>query len=150
MSIALAQFLKLAVAPVIGAMQTVAETRLTRLNMLIKQHGGLIAALNVAIGLDRTDATLSQIRTQARHSRTGKPRAMGDELARKIEARLGLEHGWMDTPPTYAELHGAPDDPRSKVLALMESMPPSEWPKIVRLIDALAQPEPGNGTTGQQ
>lgn len=115
--------------------------------MLVKKHGGSLAALNEAIGLDRTDATLSQIRTKAPHSKTGKPRVMGDDLARKIEEKLSLGLGWMDTPPSYAELHGE-EDPRTKVLLLMESMPPDQWPTAVRLLDALAQP--ATGTHGKQ
>jgi len=100
MSIALAQLAKLAIGHVISAMQTVTETRLMRLQMLVKKHNGSLADLNEAIGLVRTDATLSQIRTKAPHSKTGKPRVMGDDLARKIEERLSLEAGWMDTPTT--------------------------------------------------
>lgn len=130
-------------------MQTISETRLTRLAILVKHHGGSLAKLNEAIGLDRTDATLSQIRTKAPHSKTGKPRVMGDDLARKIEEKLSLGLGWMDTPPSYAEMHGE-DDPRTKVLLLMESMPPDQWPTAVRLLDALAQPTKANGTNGKQ
>lgn len=126
-------------------MQTASETRRMRLAMLVKQHGNSLAQLNEALGLDRTDATLSQIRTQAPHSKTGKPRVMGDELARKIEERLSLGHGWMDTPPSYAELHGE-NDPRSKALAVFESLPPDQWGTALRLLDALAQPAKKNGT----
>ena len=72
---------------------------------------------------------------------------MGDDLARKIEEKLELELGWMDTPPTYAELHGD-EDPRTKVMQLMEAMPPDQWPTAVRLLDALAQP--ATGTDGKQ
>lgn len=115
--------------------------------MLVKLHGGSLAQLNEAIGLDRTDATLSQIRTKAPHSKTGKPRVMGDDLARKIEEKLSLDRGWMDTPPSYTELHHE-DDPRAKVLLLMESMPPDQWPTVVRLVDAVAQPIPSTGTKG--
>lgn len=149
MSIASVQFANLAYGHVINDMQPVSETRLTRLRMLVKQHGGSLAALNEAIGLDRTDATLSQIRTKAPHSKTGKPRVMGDDLARKIEEKLSLDVGWMDTPPSYAELHGE-DDPRTKVMLLMEAMPPDQWSTAVRLLDALAQPTPANGTQGKQ
>lgn len=147
MSIAKVQFANLANGHVIEAMQTISETRLTRLAMLVKQHGGSLAALNEAIGLDRTDATLSQIRTKAPHSRTGKPRVMGDDLARKIEEKLSLGLGWMDTPPSYAELHGE-EDPRTKVMLLMEALPPDQWPTAVRLLDALTQP--ATGTHGKQ
>lgn len=67
-------------------------------------------------------------------------------MAREIETSLGLETGWMDTPLTYAELHGQ-EDPRAKVLQLMEAMPTDQWATAVRLLDALAQPSPANGTT---
>ena len=103
MSIALGQLSKIATGHVIRQMQTISETRLARLAILVKQHGGSLATLNEAIGLDRTDATLSQIRTKAPHSKTKKPRVMGDDLARKIEEALRLPIGWMDTPPAEAE-----------------------------------------------
>jgi hypothetical protein len=147
MSIAKAQLKKLATGHVIGVMQPVTETRLIRLQMLVKKHNGSLADLNEAIGLVRTDATLSQIRTKAPHSKTGKPRVMGDDLARKIEERLSLEAGWMDTPPSYAELHGE-KDPRTKAWQLMEALSPDQWPTAVRLLDALAQP--AEGTHGKQ
>lgn len=128
-------------------MQTISETRLARLGILVKRHNDSLAELNEAIGLDRTDATLSQVRTKAPHSKTGKPRVMGDDLARKIEDRLGLGLGWMDTPPTWADLHGE-DDPRTKAMLLLDAMAPSQWQTAVRLLDALVQP--ANGTTGKQ
>jgi hypothetical protein len=108
MSIAQGQFANLAIGDVIDGMQTVTETRLARLTMLVEKHNGSLAELNEAIGLVRTDATLSQIRTKAPHSKTGKPRVMGDDVARKREERLSLETGWMDTPPSY-EPHNAGD-----------------------------------------
>lgn len=115
--------------------------------MLIDKHGS-IANLNAAIGLSRTDATLSQIKNQSVHSKTGTPRAMGDPMARKIEQELGLPNGWMDTPPTYTELLGE-EDPRTKVMQLMEHMPHEQWATVVRLVDAVAQPGAANGTTGK-
>lgn len=73
------------------------------------------------------------------------PYTMGDETAREIEAKLNLPHGWMDTPPSYAEIHGE-DDQRAKVQQLMEAMPPEQWATAVRLLDALAQPPLKTGT----
>lgn len=113
--------------------------------MLVKKYEGSLAKLNEALGMVRTDATLSQIRTQAPHSKTGKPRVMGDDMARKIEERLALEEGWMDTPPTYAELHGE-HDPRVQLMHAMDHLPSDQWPTALRLIDALAKP--ANGTSG--
>ena len=65
---------------------------------------------------------------------------MGDATAREIEEKLSLGLGWMDTPPTYAELHAGEEDPRTKVMLLMEAMPPDQWATVVRLVDAVAQP----------
>lgn len=117
-------------------MQPVTETRLVRLQMLVKKHNGSLADLNEAIGLTRTDATLSQIRTRAPHSKTGKPRVMGDDLARKIEEKLGLPVGWMDTPPTYLELHGEPS-PLTESFKVMEKMPVYLQQTAFRLISTL-------------
>jgi hypothetical protein len=147
MSIAAASFENLALVYVIPWVQTIDETRRQRLEMLIREHNNSIAELNAAMGMDRTDATFSQIRNQAVHSKTGKPRSMGDDLARRLEATLKKPVGWMDTPPTYAELHGE-NDPRAKVMAMMESMPEDQWPVAARLLDALAKPAKENGTTG--
>ena len=130
-------------------MQTVSETRLIRLKMLIKRYNDKLADLNEAIGLVRTDSTLSQIHNQSVHSTTGTPRAMGDVLARRIEKALNLERGWMDTPPSYEELSGA-NDMRAKALAVMEAMPEDQWATALRLLDALAKPTAKNGTTGHE
>lgn len=127
-------------------MQTISETRLVRLKMLIKRYNDKLADLNEAIGLVRTDSTLSQINNQSVHSTTGTPRAMGDVLARRIEKALNLERGWMDTPPTYAELDG--DDRQAQMLHAMENIPADLWPTAQRLLAALEKPEAKNGTTG--
>lgn len=145
MSIALAQFSKIKFFAPIEAMQTVSETRRQRLAILVKEAGSSLAALNEKLGLDRTDATLSQIRTSAKHSKTGKPRSMGDELARKIEERMNLPQGWMDTPPSHAYLHDG-NDPMAKAVAVMEHMPDYQWPKVLQMLDIFVQPEQKNGT----
>jgi hypothetical protein len=146
MSIASAQFQSLAGGYLMLPMQTVAETRRQRLAMLVARFGDSLAQLNEALGLDRTDATLSQIRTQAKHSKTGKPRAMGDDLARKIEERLELPEGWMDTPP---DLTYKPNDERiRRAMEVMESMPGWQVDQAVKIIDTLAEPaDKSNGTT---
>ena len=69
MSIALAKFTNLFFGYPILPMKTIAETRRIRLDMLVKRHGDRLAKLNEVLGLDRTDATLSQIRTQAKQNR---------------------------------------------------------------------------------
>lgn len=127
---------------------TIDETRRIRLEMLIKRYGEKLANLNEALGYERTHSQLARIRNKnQRTDRPGKFYIMGDEQAREIEQKLSLAVGWMDTPPTYTELHGE-DDPRTKVMLLMESMPPDQWATAVRLLDALTQPQKLEGTTG--
>lgn len=118
--------------------------------MLIKKYTS-IAALNAALGWTRTDPKLALIRNASKRQGRSKPHQMGDAMARDIEEKLGLEHGWMDTPPSYAELSGQ-DDPRARVMLLMEQMPQEQWPTAMRLLDALAQPptQKPTGTNGPQ
>jgi hypothetical protein len=145
MSIAAVEFPKLATGHVIGCMQTIAHTRRVRLEMLIQRHNGNLAELNERLGWERTNATLYQVRTQSKHSKTGKPRVMGDDVARAIEIKMGLQEGWMDTPPTYTEL-GSPPDARSRAHILLDSIAEEDWPAALRVLDALAQPTQKNGT----
>lgn len=72
---------------------------------------------------------------------------MGDDMARKIETALKLPEGWMDTPPTHAEMHGE-GDPRSKAVALLSAMEPEQLYTAIRLLDAITKPPEANGTTG--
>lgn len=145
-SITLGNFFYLPGGDAIGGMQTAYETRRDRLLMLKKKHVTW-AAINRLLGWEATNARLSQIGAGSIRSGRDTPYVMGDEMAREIETSLGLETGWMDTPLTWAEMHGE-EDPRAKVLQLMEAMPPDQWATAVRLLDALAQPAKGNGTTG--
>jgi len=133
----------------ISGMQTVFETRRQRLRLLIKKHG-TIAALARAIAIPEiSEIRLSQIQNKSMRKDRGTFYEMGDATARRIEEQLKLEEGWFDTPISYAELHGE-QDPISKALMVMESLPEAERYKAVRLLDALAQqPEPmKTGTLG--
>lgn len=127
-------------------MKTVEETRRVRLQMLVNQHGGDrdgMANLCEALGMARNNtAGLTRIlNANIRHEREGEPYEMGSKKAREIETKLNLPAGWMDTPPTYAEMHGD-TDPISKALMVMEAMDDSQRYQALRLLDALAQPAP--------
>jgi hypothetical protein len=133
----------------IPSMAIVEETRRVRLQMLVKRHGSM-ASLCEKLGYARNEtATLTRIlNANIRHDRDGKPYNMGSPMARQIEEKLSLDLGWMDTPPSYAELHGE-EDPRTKVMKMMENMSVADLYTTVRLVDALAKPDKANGTTGQ-
>ena len=129
------------------SMQTVFETRRTRLAMLVERFGS-VANVNRELGWEANNARLYQIHNRSIRSDRGTPFEMGDPTAREIEEKLSLGLGWMDTPPSYAELHDK-EDPRTKVMLLMEAMPADQWATAVRLLDALTQPAKATGTEGQ-
>ena len=68
-------------------MKTSTEIRRENLNILIERYGS-IANLNAQLGRNRKDATLSQIRKGSVHSGTGRPRIMGDTMAREIVRQM--------------------------------------------------------------
>lgn len=78
------------------SMKTTAEIRRERLKKIVEAYGG-ISALNVAIGRSARDSTFSQILNQSINSKGGKPKVMGDRMARSIEDALSLPSGYMDT-----------------------------------------------------
>jgi hypothetical protein len=83
--------------------KTVEEIRRDRLQQLVEDHGSY-AALNEKIGLERRDSTLNQIGKQSQNSKTKTPKTMGSPMARRIEAALKLEPGWMDNEPSAAAI----------------------------------------------
>lgn len=122
------------------SVQTINETRRQRLTLLLKSQS--MADLNERLGWPRTDSRLSRIKNAvARTDRAGKQFDMGDAMAREIEQKLGLAAGWMDTPPTHAEIYGETDW-RAKAMEVMENIPQDRWPTAVRLLDALAEKTP--------
>lgn len=122
-------------------MNTVEDTRRARLRILVEQHGSM-ANLCEKIGLARNDtvALTRVLNANVRHDRDGKTYNMGSPMAREIEGKLKLEKGWMDTPPTYAEIHGE-DNAMSKAILLLEQMPEEQLIVATRLLTAIAQPE---------
>lgn len=76
-------------------MKTIDEIRRNNLLTAISLAGSATALSDLA-GVSA--AYLSQIKNRTPESKTGKPKAMGDEVARKIEVSLGKAPGWMDNP----------------------------------------------------
>lgn len=70
--------------------------------LLDTQCGGVLARM--AEKLSKQPAYIHHMRNQTVHSSTGKPRELGKDVAREIEAAFGLERGWMDHEHNAAEL----------------------------------------------
>ena len=74
-------------------MKTIAEIRRANLEKLIQEHD---TQNRVAELCGSSAVYLSQIRNRAKDAKTGKPRQMGDDLARQLEKGCGKPPGWMD------------------------------------------------------
>lgn len=114
----------------IPAMKTVEEIRRERLLWLRDRFGGTVNALADAI--NKAPSQVSQLLTAAKHSKTGKPRTMGSDLARQIELVLGLQEGLMDTPLKLGQPFSHPDfpTPRPHQVSLADATltsPEIEW-----------------------
>lgn len=120
----------------IGEMKTIGEIRRNNLLKLLEKHGTL-ANLNEKLQLVRTDATLSQIKNQSTTSR-GKPKAMGHQLARRIEVAFDLGRGWMDAD--HGD-DGYRQDRISHAVAAMENMPELQFDQAIQIIQTLSKKE---------
>ena len=74
--------------------KTAGQIRRENLERLVEQFGTLDA---VAEATKTSPVYLSQIRNALRESKSGNPREMGSQLARRLEAAAGKPAGWMDT-----------------------------------------------------
>ena len=77
----------------IARMKTIDEIRRENLLLAVKRLKTM-AALAEQAGV--SSAYLSQIKNRTPESKTGKPKAMGDDVARKIERAIMEPLGWMD------------------------------------------------------
>lgn len=76
------------------SMATIDEIRHARLLELLAERGDNVQQLASELG--KSHSQISQLKNRSKHSTTGKPRGIGDDLAREIEERLRKPHGWMD------------------------------------------------------
>ncbi len=78
-----------------AGMQTIDEVRRLNLELAIRRMG---SAAKLADAAKTSPAYISQIKNRTPDSKTGTPKTMGDDMARRIELALGVQAGWMDTP----------------------------------------------------
>jgi SOS-response transcriptional repressor LexA len=81
-------------------METNDEVRRQNLLLAIGMAG---SAAKLAELAKTSPAYLSQIKNRTPDSKTGTPKTMGDDMARRIEAAIGMPYGWMDTPQRAVE-----------------------------------------------
>lgn len=133
---ALRSFQFLSASLPIGAMKTIAEIRLGNLAILVEEFGSQDA---LAEKVATSPVYISQLLNQTPDSKTGKPRQVGDPLARRLESNCSKEIGWMDhehPPLTYRQQRIA------HVLQVMEEMEDWKIDQATKIIDTIAEPAP--------
>lgn len=100
-------------------MRTVEEIRLDNLNALVREFGS-IAKLAKKAGTPPN--YISQIRKRV-PSKTGNPRDVGSDLARKLEEGCSKERGWMDHDHSMENLISAENVVN---LTAKQNLPPYE------------------------
>jgi Peptidase S24-like len=80
-----------------------------------------------ANAIERSHSQVSQLKNQSPHSRSGEPRVIGDDIARHIEARLGLAMGWMDTPQVGERPGQWQTNPQNMEVLPVYNSPPVQW-----------------------
>lgn len=115
-----------------STVKTIADIRHDNLLELIEEFGSAEALAEAA---DTSPVYLSQLRNKAPDSKTGKPRQIGDPLARKLEGAAGKPEGWMDN------VHRWPAQVQTG-LSVMEHMTPWQLDQTVKIVAALSEPHP--------
>ena len=92
-SIACGELMALARCYEMDGMEPIEEIRRTNLLLLISRYDG---QRKLADAIRKAPSQVSQWVSRSAHSKTGKPRSIGSQIAREIETVLGLPSGWMD------------------------------------------------------
>lgn len=119
-----------------AGMKTISEIRLANLVLLVQELGSQEA---VAARATTSAVYVSQLLNRAPDSKTGKPRQIGDPLARKLEAGCDKELGWMDNAH-YPRDHR--NERISHAVQAMESMGDWQLDQAIKIIDTIAEPAP--------
>ena len=107
-----------------GEMKTNSEIRRENLE-LAKDQVGSAAKLSQLIGTN--PGYLSQIKNQTPDSKSGSPKTMGDEMARRIEAAIGVEPGWMDRDHSVGSAEPSKNAPNTETARTRGLLPLISW-----------------------
>ena len=116
-------------------MKTTEEIRRINLAQLANEHKGI---QRLATKLDRSPPQISQWLNASKDSKTGRPRGLSSDSARRIERLTNKPHGWLDVE------HGRPYASKSKEAELaariIDEMPDDqEKERALKVITTLAE-----------
>jgi len=110
-------------------MKTIAEIRHGNLLRLITEMGSQEA---IAAACETSQVYISQLVNKTPDAKNGRPRQIGDAMARKLESGCNKPEGWMDNEPMAYNTH------ISQVLNIMENMPAYQQEQTLNIVSALA------------
>lgn len=113
-------------------MKTISTIRRENLDALISKAGSLTA---LAFSAKSSSVYLSQIKHQELDKKTGKPRQMGDNIARRLETASEKPVGWMDQDhgTDHAQI------PRENLAVLVQNQPVALVEKAPLATNTLAE-----------
>lgn len=98
-------------------MKTNDEIRRENLNIAIAR---VKTAAALAEKARTSPAYLSQVKNAQPDSKTGVPKHMGDDVARRIEKAIGEPEGWIDTDHTPLDVNSMISAPKASVIEKMQ------------------------------
>lgn len=107
-------------------MRPVSEIRRINLELLVYELGTLE---RVALAGGSSSIYLSQVRRQAIDRKTGRPRELGNNMARRLEVGCGKPPGWMDTLHDDSSPAGGAQS-SATLSQLLRHLPASNSPRI--------------------
>lgn len=131
---------------------TVYDIRRANLLRLVNEAGGQAA---LAERIETNPVYVNQLVRGAPDSRTGRPRQIGDAIARRLERTFGKPHGWMDSahhaaeppavyrmpapPPSDFAEPRVPTDSEWQLLQDLRAMPAEDREALMRDVHAQAE-----------
>jgi hypothetical protein len=106
-----------------ACMKTIADIRRNNLELL-RMETVSKTLRELADNTDTQPAHLSQIRNRLPDSRTGKPKEMGDVIARRLETGMGKPRGWMDQTHEPKPPGAEPEPPTGIIAKLIDALAP--------------------------
>jgi len=95
-------------------MKTIDEIRRDNLLLAIKRYGTIAALAEAA---EVSAAYLSQIKNRTPENKTGRPKGMGGDVARKLERAIREAPGWMDVEHNLTEPQSSKKEETQRLIA---------------------------------
>lgn len=130
--------------PLIGGtspvVKPIEEIRRANLNLLVQEAGN---AAKLAVLTDTPPSYISQVSRGVTHPNSAKPRLMGDDVARRMELKMGKPRGWMDADHSAIHVASELNGREGQLIGLFRLLRDVEQAELVNdLTNRLRRPAP--------